>query len=559
MASQSQSQAAAAEAAAQSPPAVKEGEEPAAAAASPVGSVVSTNTTTTSTTVVFPDEESDTTVTTTVTTTTTKVVNNNGGSATTTTAGTCLGISVNPLLRLFVHNPKTGATRTPNEEEMEKLTQLDTLDLSSCNIASLARENFAHTTVLAKLLLTNNSLSTLHPDVVASCAQTLTVLHLSFNKIAYLPPFLHLQNLRQLFLSNNQLTEFPAELPVTLERLDLSWNKLRVVPAHIKNLVNLEKLNLWNNCIDTLTPEIMNLTKLKTLWVDCNRLITIPHEISHLTNLHDLHAADNPFCSIAVKEALAKRDIQLIFQNLETEYKKTCKRLDIVKVIFVGEAGVGKTTAFLSIVDPKTAKITKRPRADLPADGAGGSGASRPSTRGTSRQSTSRGTARPASNARRTFEQPAYEETCGLNSGTFVMKGKFRLTAVVWDIGGWVAYKPVQQFFLQESHVVYVLVYNMMDADNGNQEGWLQLLTATSPKAPVILLPLYMSNNPRVNERVIARQSEVANKEYTPVFTQIDGIVPIAINAATMRLEKPEDLKKAIHQVRLTATCFAKN
>lgn len=147
------------------------------------------------------------------------------------------------------------------------------LDLSNTGIPSLVKSNIGALLQLKKLLLTNNELVTIPQSV--SSLRYLEVLHLSFNKISYIPALDNLTCLKQvlqkfmftlifqLFLSNNCLTVFPAQLPPSLERLDLSWNKIQRVPLEISTLTNLEKLNLWNNCIESISPEIMHLTKLK--------------------------------------------------------------------------------------------------------------------------------------------------------------------------------------------------------------------------------------------------------------------------------------------------------
>ena len=48
----------------------------------------------------------------------------------------------------------------------------------------------------------------------------------------------------------------------------------------------------------------------------------------------------------------------------------------------------------------------------------------------------------------------------------------------------------------------------------------------------------------------------MVEKEYSQQFPHIDGVVPLTISAATGRLTKPDELRKAVQQVRSCCICL---
>ena len=110
-------------------------------------------------------------------------------------------------------------------------------------------------------------------------------------------------DVRELDLSNNQLTFLPAEIGklVTLQQLDLSDNKLTFLPAEIGKLVTLQTLYLYNNQLAFLPVEIGQLVALKILNLSFNQLAFLPVEIGQLVALKILNLSFNQLTFLPVE------------------------------------------------------------------------------------------------------------------------------------------------------------------------------------------------------------------------------------------------------------------
>jgi Leucine rich repeat len=120
-------------------------------------------------------------------------------------------------------------------------------------------------------------------------------LDLNGRELSEFPPQLFIilaatNRLKDLNLSNNELTKLPAEIGclTELEHLSLWVNKLTELPAEIGCLTRLVSLHLWHNQLTELPPEIGCLTRLVRLELGDNELTEVPAEIRCLTRLVDL-------------------------------------------------------------------------------------------------------------------------------------------------------------------------------------------------------------------------------------------------------------------------------
>lgn len=119
----------------------------------------------------------------------------------------------------------------------------------------------------------------------------------------------HIENAQKtgvLQLSSKGIGEFPADLMKlvkVLRTLDLSQNKIAILPKSIGDFQMLKQLVLNKNRLRELPAEIGNLKKLETLNVNENQLSRLPSSIAGLKHLHTLSANNNNLTVIPVELA----------------------------------------------------------------------------------------------------------------------------------------------------------------------------------------------------------------------------------------------------------------
>lgn len=122
-------------------------------------------------------------------------------------------------------------------------------------------------------------------------AQSLTRLDLSFNRLAVLPcEIAMLSALRTLDVRCNQLTTLPAELGQLnqLAVLDLQYNRIFTVPDCLTRCVSLERVELAGNTLNVVTEIVWRQPREHTLDLSAMRLSHVlvePFPMSHLTQL----------------------------------------------------------------------------------------------------------------------------------------------------------------------------------------------------------------------------------------------------------------------------------
>lgn len=97
-------------------------------------------------------------------------------------------------------------------------------------------------------------------------------------------------------LTGKGLPEFPEELQRltgNLRTVDLSNNKIEVLPASIGNFLQMKSLTLNCNRLTSLPCEIGKLKKLETLLLNGNQLQQLPATIGQLKALRTLSLAGN--------------------------------------------------------------------------------------------------------------------------------------------------------------------------------------------------------------------------------------------------------------------------
>lgn len=383
--------------------------------------------------------------------------------------------------------------------EMGQLTQLQYLDAGSNDLSVLPAE-IGQLTRLLSVDLRHNSLSALPLEI--TWLAHLQSLDLSHNQLKALPSHIgQLIQLHSLDLRNNRLTTLPSEIGHLnqLQRLDLGQNSLTALPPEIGGLSELVSLNLWGNQITTLpseigcltqleelhlgydwvtgedlqgqlvelAPEVGHLSQLRELDLSHNMLTTLPPEIGQLTQLQVLDLSGNTLTSLPLEIAeltnLSELDLRHNTLPLPPEILERTddpeaiietylgflagqsQPLNEVKMVLVGQGGVGKTSLVACLLDGPEAF-----------------NASEPKTEGIDIR-----------HWQLPLLTPVEEKQIGVN---------------VWDFGGQEIMHATHQFFLTH-RTLYLLVLDTRLSEAENRlDYWLQIIRSFGGESPVILV-----------------------------------------------------------------------
>lgn len=191
-------------------------------------------------------------------------------------------------------------------EVLAQLTNLQVLKLCGNEIGALP-DNFGALTSLKELHLDHNHLQ----DLPQSCAKLarkkllenqsseyvgLQLLSLSSNNIFIFPAIiLSIKTLRRLFLDHNFLTEIPSDyqlFALDLDQLDLSYNRLAFLPDNML-LDNLRIISLNNNILTELPQKGIGSDLLCSIEVRHNLLKYLPDWLMDRPCLMRLDVRDN--------------------------------------------------------------------------------------------------------------------------------------------------------------------------------------------------------------------------------------------------------------------------
>lgn len=124
---------------------------------------------------------------------------------------------------------------------------------------------------------------------IRKCMETSSAeLNLSNCKLTKLPSVLwKLRHLKKLILTDNQISELPPDIGKLcfLEELHLNHMGLESLPAQLFDLENLKKLIACENRLTSLPPEIKCLTKLEELDLSSNPLDALPNAVFELPKI----------------------------------------------------------------------------------------------------------------------------------------------------------------------------------------------------------------------------------------------------------------------------------
>lgn len=145
---------------------------------------------------------------------------------------------------------------------------------------------------IRSLDISNNPLKSIPGEVtILVNLKTLMAAHCNLQKDQ--SDFAVLSHLRQVDLSHNDLeVDAGLSFPVSLLKLNLSFNHFSGVPSFLSHLLNLTELNLSANRIESMVG-IGALTSLSILLFDDNLIVEIPTEASNLKKLKKISLKNN--------------------------------------------------------------------------------------------------------------------------------------------------------------------------------------------------------------------------------------------------------------------------
>ncbi len=184
------------------------------------------------------------------------------------------------------------------------LTQLETLDMTSCRFDPDSLSVLAALPSLTNLTLNDCSLSTIE---ALSGAPALKTLNLSNNTIRNLEVLTPMANLRELILQHNAVTNLSALSGLSaLEKLDVSYNAVTSL-SPLSSCIRLLWLGANNNQIDSLNG-VSSLPLLQYLSLDSNDLTDVS-ALSDCTELTELSFAGNAVSDITSLSTLTKLEV----------------------------------------------------------------------------------------------------------------------------------------------------------------------------------------------------------------------------------------------------------
>lgn len=178
---------------------------------------------------------------------------------------------------------------------VRKLNLRDTVlvDLSKNRFSELP-EDVCSFPFLEKLIIYHNVIKNI-PETICNL-HSLQYLDLRNNQLQSLPKEICFLPLKILLLSNNRLSSLPEEIGRldTLTELDAAYNQIGILPVRMAK--NLRALNLRNNQLVYLPRDISALP-LSVLDVSSNRISVLPPELRTMTSLISLDVSNNPLTS----------------------------------------------------------------------------------------------------------------------------------------------------------------------------------------------------------------------------------------------------------------------
>ncbi|MCB9306598.1 MAG: GTP-binding protein [Lewinellaceae bacterium] len=242
-----------------------------------------------------------------------------------------------------------------------------------------------------------------------------------------------------------QLIQSVIESDKNNKELDLSNFSLSEIPQDVFKISKLEYLNLDNNSIKNIPDEISNLKNLRFLSLKHNEIENLSKSILNINNLSTLELFGNPLINPPIEVVDMGLDaIKAYFEELENFPVTTQDEVNEIKLVLVGNGGVGKTSLIKSILDQNyQVKNT-------------------PATTG--------------------IEITKWK----ISKEDFNDKEDFIVN--IWDFGGQEIYHSTHQLFLTQRSLYLLLIDSRSESNLENIFYWLNIIKIFGGNSPVLLV-----------------------------------------------------------------------
>eukprot|EP01125_Pyxidicula_operculata_P013090 TRINITY_DN4334_c0_g1_i1.p1 TRINITY_DN4334_c0_g1~~TRINITY_DN4334_c0_g1_i1.p1 ORF type:complete len:1370 (-),score=387.10 TRINITY_DN4334_c0_g1_i1:146-4255(-) len=285
------------------------------------------------------------------------------------------------------------------------------------------------------------------------------------------PGYIASAELVQLDLSKNFITEVGCRQVVTgkfynLKKLDVSHNNLFFLSPVVGRLKNLQTLDISYNKLTVLPSTLCECSLLEKLIVRNNQLDTLPNTLYLLKNMSRIDLRENPLGLILPEvlpktKILTQNHISRLAHYLEALEKGTSSQFMRVKVMFVGDANVGKTSLLHCFMH------------------------------------------------NRPYQDQFNIATDGIDLKQ-VEVGDINFDC--WDFAGQELYYTTHQFFLT-TKAIYLMIFNLVDINHKNINYWLKSVRQRAKNAPVILVGTH-SDDPRCTEEYVEQVRSDLKKKF---------------------------------------------
>jgi len=333
-----------------------------------------------------------------------------------------------------------------------------------------------------------------------------TKLSLPNRELMSFPQYLINDKVIALNLSFNNIADISCKQLITaafynLVDVDLSHNKIQFLSPLFGRLQKLKTLNLNYNQLNFLPGSLGDCPELTKLKVRANNLDSIPSKFYHLKKLCYFDFRENPlnamFHGVLPSSGKVNCDSQKtkLWKYLEALDQGKTEEYSRVKVMFVGDANVGKTSLLKSMQADQAIGLTDY---SVATDGID------------------------------------LEE---IDHGS--------VTFDCWDFAGQDLYHTTHQFFLTNK-AVYLTIFNLETANYKSLLYWLNSIRLRCKYAPVIVVGTH-KDSPKCTDMYIDNLCKEVKKQFSAY-----KIEPTIFTLSTLR-DKEKSIKALKNQIEEVA------